>query len=69
MSVPQKREMAGRQAKRFSARYTVFPKDFLPGIQYFHVVFTMPHKLNPLALRNQKIVYNSSVYCIHGGRT
>ncbi len=32
-------------------------KDLLP-IQYFHVVFTIPDDLNPLALRNQKVIYN-----------
>lgn len=31
-------------------------KDLLP-IPYFHVVFTLPEGLRPLALRNQKIVY------------
>lgn len=32
-------------------------QDLLP-IQYFHVVFTIPEELNPLALRNQKVIYN-----------
>lgn len=32
-------------------------QDLLP-IQYFHVVFTIPEKLNPLALRNQRVIYN-----------
>lgn len=32
-------------------------RDLLP-IQYFHVVFTIPNRLNPIALRNQKVVYN-----------
>ena len=32
-------------------------RDVLP-IQYFHVVFTLPQALRPLALRNQKVVYN-----------
>ncbi len=32
-------------------------KDLLP-IQYFHVVFTIPDDLNPIALRNQRIIYN-----------
>jgi len=27
-------------------------------VPYFHVVFTVPHELNPLALRNKKVVYN-----------
>jgi hypothetical protein len=32
-------------------------RDLLP-IRYFHVVFTIPDTLNPLALRNQKILYD-----------
>jgi hypothetical protein len=32
-------------------------KDILP-ISYFHVVFTIPNILNPLTLRNQKILYD-----------
>jgi hypothetical protein len=32
-------------------------EDFLP-VQYFHVVFTTPDELNPLALRNQRVIYN-----------
>ena len=32
-------------------------QDLLP-IPYFHVVFTLPEQLRPLALRNQKILYN-----------
>lgn len=32
-------------------------RDILP-IKYFHVVFTIPDILNPLTLRNQKILYN-----------
>ena len=31
--------------------------DLLP-ISYFHVVFTLPQDLRPLALRNQKLIYN-----------
>jgi hypothetical protein len=31
-------------------------RDLLP-IPYFHVVFTIPDSLNPLALRNQEIIY------------
>ena len=31
-------------------------KDLLP-IPYFHVVFTIPDKLNPLVLRNQEVLY------------
>ncbi len=32
-------------------------KDLLPT-SYFHLVFTLPERLRPLALRNQKVVYN-----------
>ncbi len=32
-------------------------KDLLPT-SYFHVVFTLPEGLRPLALRNQKVIYN-----------
>ena len=32
-------------------------QDLLP-VQYFHVVFTIPHIINPVALQNQKIVYS-----------
>ena len=32
-------------------------RDLLP-IRYFHVVFTIPDLVNPLALRNQEILYN-----------
>lgn len=32
-------------------------QDLLP-IQYFHVVFTIPDELNPIALRNQRIIYS-----------
>jgi hypothetical protein len=32
-------------------------QDLLP-IQYFHVVFTIPSELNPLVLRNKKVMYN-----------
>jgi hypothetical protein len=32
-------------------------EDLLP-IQYFHVVFTIPSELNPLAVMNQKVMYN-----------
>jgi ribosomal protein L32 len=31
-------------------------KELLP-IEYFHVVFTLPDELNPLALRNREVVY------------
>ena len=32
-------------------------RDLLP-VGYFHTVFTVPHELNPLALRNKKVVYD-----------
>lgn len=32
-------------------------EDLLP-IQYFHVVFTIPEELNPIALRNQRVIYS-----------
>jgi len=32
-------------------------EDLLP-IQYFHVVFTIPSKLNPMVIMNQKVMYN-----------
>ena len=32
-------------------------KELLP-IPYFHVVFTLPDDLNPLALRNRQVIYN-----------
>ncbi len=32
-------------------------KELLP-IEYFHVVFTLPDELNPLALRNREVFYN-----------
>ena len=31
--------------------------ELLP-VGYFHVVFTIPHELNPFALRNKKVFYN-----------
>ena len=33
-------------------------EDMLLPIAYFHVVFTIPHQLNGLCLRNQKLLYN-----------
>jgi hypothetical protein len=27
-------------------------------VEYFHIVFTIPDLLNPLALRNQRVVYD-----------
>jgi hypothetical protein len=41
-----------KKEKWISAR----EKDLLPVI-YFHVVFTLPHLLNPLVLRNQEVIY------------
>jgi Putative transposase/Transposase zinc-binding domain len=32
-------------------------EELLP-VEYFHVVFTIPHELNPLCLRNKAILYN-----------
>ena len=32
-------------------------KELLP-VPYFHVVFTIPAQLNPIALRNKRVVYN-----------
>jgi hypothetical protein len=32
-------------------------KELLPA-QYFHVVFTLPDKLRPIALRNQRLIYD-----------
>ena len=32
-------------------------EDLLP-IEYFHVVLTIPSELNPLAIMNQKVMYN-----------
>lgn len=32
--------------------------DELLPVGYFHVVFTLPHEINPFALRNKKVVYD-----------
>ena len=32
--------------------------ELIPGIAYYHVVFTLPHELNPLILVNQKALYD-----------
>jgi hypothetical protein len=32
-------------------------KELLP-VGYYHLVFTLPHELNPLCLQNKKAVYN-----------
>jgi Putative transposase/Transposase zinc-binding domain len=45
---------------QFSARQkwlTERAKELLPA-PYFHLVFTLPHELAPLALQNQKVIYN-----------
>lgn len=33
-------------------------KEDLLSVQYFHVVFTIPDTINPIAFQNQKVVYN-----------
>jgi len=33
-------------------------KDRLLPVPYYHLVFTQPHELNPLVLRNQKVLYD-----------
>jgi len=33
-------------------------KEDLLNVEYFHVVFTIPHTLNPIAFYNQKVVYD-----------
>lgn len=38
-------------------------EDLLP-VPYFHVVFTIPAKLNPLVLRNKKICYDFLFRCV-----
>lgn len=38
-------------------------QDLLP-VPYFHVVFTLPDLLNPLALRNQKLLYDLLFQCV-----
>ena len=32
--------------------------ELISGIAYYHVIFTLPHQLNPLILANQKALYN-----------
>ena len=32
-------------------------EELLP-VEYFHVVFTLPHELNPMTLQNKAIIYN-----------
>jgi hypothetical protein len=31
--------------------------DLLDGVKYFHIVFTLPDKLGPIALQNKRVVY------------
>ena len=45
---------ASSSRKRSGSRHG--GKSFSP-IQYFHVVFTLPQELNPLALRNRELIY------------
>ena len=40
------------------ARWLEDRRSELLPVGYFHTVFTLPHKLNPLALRNKKTVYD-----------
>lgn len=32
--------------------------ELIPGLAYYHVVFTLPHELNPLIFENQTLLYN-----------
>lgn len=38
-------------------------QDLLP-VPYFHVVFTLPDLLNPIVLRNQKLLYDLLFQCV-----
>jgi hypothetical protein len=38
--------------------------DELIPVHYFHVVFTVPHELNPIALQNKKEFYNLLFHCV-----
>jgi Transposase zinc-binding domain len=38
-------------------------QNILP-IQYFHVVFSIPSKLNPIVIMNQKVMYNLLFRCV-----
>lgn len=38
-------------------------QDLMP-VPYFHVVFTLPESLNPLVLRNQKLLYDLLFQCV-----
>ena len=44
---------AAARAKWLQAR----AEDLLDGVQYFHVVFTISDKINPIALQNKRVVY------------
>jgi hypothetical protein len=39
-------------------RWLLKRRNELLPITYFHIVFTLPHSLNPLALRNKKVTYD-----------
>jgi hypothetical protein len=39
-------------------RWLVNREQELLDVGYFHIVFTIPNSLNPLALRNQKVIYD-----------
>ena len=39
-------------------RWILARKEELLPVEYFHVVFTLPEQLRPIALRNQKVIYN-----------
>jgi hypothetical protein len=32
-------------------------QDLLPGVEYFHIVFTIPDKLNSLTIQNKRLIY------------
>jgi hypothetical protein len=38
--------------------------DELIPVHHFHVVFTVPHELNPIALQNKKAFYNLLFHCV-----
>ena len=45
------------QAQARERWLTAREKELLP-VPYFHVVFTLPHELNPLCLRNARVLYD-----------
>src|SRR5271163_3451062 len=45
------------QAQARERWITARGKELLP-VPYFHVVFTLPHELNPLCLRNARVLYD-----------